>query len=157
MPVKGVIITLGLLFAIFTGCTSYVETVPESGIARPKPKETEEPDNRCDEKEDKRVVTLLVFGGWDDEVDEKKADNEYILEDEKAKMIAALFYNHEMQINDSPVSSAATLAFRIGEDYLNTSMEDLGTLSGRINGKLVTIELSDHEYESVYQIVSRYV
>ena len=61
-----------------------------------------------------------------------------------------------MQIIDSPLLSIATLTFQIGEDFLNTSMSDLGTLSGIINDEQVIIELSDWECEFVYQIVSQY-
>lgn len=86
----------------------------------------------------------------------KKEDYEFTLEDEQAKTIFNLFYNHEMQINDSPAESVETLAFQICEDRLGTSMGGLRTLSGRINGKLVTVELSDQEYETVYQIISQY-
>lgn len=156
MPVKRVIIAIGLLFAILTGCASHAEVERGGEITRPEPRETEEPADRCGEEAGKNVVTLLVFGSWNDETDAKNEDDEYILEDEQAQTIAGLFYNHEMQINDSPTSSAASLAFQIGEDYLNTSMSSLETLSGRIDGELVTIELSEQEYEAVYQIASQY-
>lgn len=80
----------------------------------------------------------------------------YVLKGEQAQAISNLFYDHEMQIIDSPLESIATLQFRIGEDLLCTSMGDLGTLDGRINGNLVVLELSGEEYEAVYQIVSPY-
>ncbi len=133
--------------------------LPETGEAEESAnRQGEEASDSCDTSTDagKNAVTLLVYGGWDDEADVKKEDHEFTLEDEQAQTITSLFYNHEMQINDSPAASVETLAFQIGEDRLGTSMGGLRTLSGRINGKLVTVELSDHEYESVYQIISQY-
>lgn len=125
---------IGLSFAILTGCvTPNVDTVTVP---------------------DENVVTLLIYGGWDYEKDVKNQDIEIALEDEWAQTIFDIFYNHEMQIIDSPPLSAATFAFKIGEDFLETSMGALKSLTGRINGKLVLVKLSDSEYDAVYQIIS---
>lgn len=125
---------IGLSFAILTGCvTPNVDTVTVP---------------------DENVVTLLIYSGWDYEKDVKDQDIEFALEDERAQTIFDIFYNHEMQIIDSPPLSAATFAFKIGEDFLETSMGALKSLTGRINGKLVLVKLSDSEYDAVYQIIS---
>lgn len=98
-------------------------------------------------EEDKNVVTLFVYDG---------RDEEYILENEQAETISNLFYNHEMELYDTPIENVKTLEFQIGEDTLSTSMGDLKTLNGTINGETVIVDLSDDEYEAVYQIASQY-
>lgn len=133
------------LFMLAAGCIYFSQAEPKGGITPPQAAGA-----------DKNAVTLLVYGGWDYEADVKKEDHEFVLEDGQAQTIRSLFYHHEMQIEESPSLSAETFAFQIGGDRLGTSMGGLRTLSGRINGKLVTVKLSDLEYESVYQIVSQY-
>lgn len=159
MLFKGTIIVSGLLFTILTSCGSHTEAESKGGIELSERKQVVESTNHHSDEDselhntdtvseaDKNAVTLLVCS---DKYDE------YFLEDEQAQTIVDLFYNHEMQIIDSPLLSIATLTFQIGEDFLNTSMSDLGTLSGIINDEQVTIELSDWECEAVYQIVSQY-
>lgn len=166
MLTKSAIIAIWSLLIILTGCVNHLQAELEGGITLPETGEAEESvdcqgedaSGTYDTNTDagKNTVILLVYGGWDDEADVKNEDNEFTIEDEQAQTITSLFYNHEVQINDSPTASVETLAFQIGEDRLGTSMGGLRTLSGRINGKLVTVELSDREYESVYQIVSQY-
>lgn len=146
------IIVIGLLVAVLTGCANYANIKPEAGIALPETKKAEEvvdlhSEESSDVKTGKNVVTLFIY--YD-------RDEEYILEDEQAQIISNLFYNHEMELCDTPIANVETLAFQIGEDTLSTSMGDLRTLDGTINGEAVIVELSDDEYEAVYQIVSQY-
>ena len=159
MLFKGTIIVSGLLFTILTSCGNHTEAESKGGIELSERKQVVESTNHHSDEDselydtdtvseaDKNAVTLLVHS---DKYDE------YFLEDEQAQTIVDLFYNHEMQIIDSPLLSIATLTFQIGEDFLNTSMSDLGTLSGIINDEQVIIELSDWECEFVYQIVLQY-
>lgn len=103
------------------------------------------------------AVILLVFGGADVSETQAGQDMEYTLSAEDAEAMFHLFYSHEKEVLDSPVESIATLEFQIGEDYLNTSMGAIKTLSGKVGGQLVMIRLSESECDEVYQIISRYV
>ena len=62
-----------------------------------------------------------------------------------------------MQLLDSPLLSVATLRIQFGENYLETSMDSLDTLSGILNGKLVVIKLEQDEYNALYEVVFRYI
>ena len=58
---------------------------------------------------------------------------------------------------DSPLESVATLQFRINDDYLYSSMDTLSVLSGRIQGELVLISLTENECEMIRQIITQLV
>lgn len=161
-------IVMGTLLVMLAGCVGQTETMFDDRSSLPENSKTEEFVDQTNEEAseynntdataetDADIVTLHIFGAWNDSEKRNEVD-EYVLEDEHAEVILDMFYNHEMQILDSPVESIATLQFGIGEDYLTTSMDALWSLSGRINGELVGIELNDSEYETVRWIVSQYV
>lgn len=146
---------------MLTGCADLTTEIPDADSILSESNKIDEASNHNNKQtaEDIQetpnhgeVVTLLIYGEWNDE----NRTTEYTLSDEYSQIIVDLFYNHERELLDSPVSSVGSLQFQIGEDFLTTSMSSLGTLSGRISGELVAIELSEGEYETVHQIISTY-
>lgn len=103
------------------------------------------------------AIILVEYHNWIDNDTQQNEFSEYTLSDDEADTIVNLFYNHEIMTVDSPIASVATLCFQCGEDYLTTSLDSLNILSGRINGELVVVFLSESEYKEVHQIVSQYV
>lgn len=100
--------------------------------------------------EGQEAVVLIVHGEGTQE------GSTYVLPQEQAQVIADLFCHHPRESLDSPVGSVGSVQFQIGQEMLSTSLDALDTLSGRVQGELVLIHLSEREYETVYQIVSQY-
>jgi hypothetical protein len=146
---------------MLTGCEGRITAIPVDESLLSTANETLAPPDHSnlpvsdDDSDD--VVTLLVYGDWDDEKNVKNEDVKYTLLDKHSVIITELFNNHEKEISGSPIESIASLQFQVGADYLATSMGSLGTLSGRIGGELVVMELDESECETIYQIISTYV
>lgn len=151
-----------------TGCASPAAEPPDDDSALSENSKTDEAPGHssaqtAEAKDDTEespafsdAVTLLIYGGWNEEEDIKNDDTEYTLSNEHSELIIGLFTDHEREPLDSPTLDAVTLQFQIGEDHLATSMGSRGTLSGRIGGELVAVTLNESEWETVQQIISAY-
>ena len=171
------IILIGGLLVMLTGCISDKTEMSNSNPTLPRNIEfadlsgsTMQTENKeststitsdCDEsetiKDSNHSAVLILYGGWDNTLDVKYEDEEYVLSAENTEKIADLFYNHEKQVLDSPLESVATLQFRMNDDYLYSSMDTLSVLSGRIQGELVLISLTENECEMIRQIITQIV
>ena len=81
---------------------------------------------------------------------------EYTLSIEESEFIRKLFYNHEKRVTEFLSDSVSTVYFRIGNDFLYTSMAD-DTMEGSINWEFVRIELSEAERQQLREIVEMHV
>lgn len=159
-----VLLSVGLL-AMLVGCTSgdpptlresepeltgNMESLETSGNGETQPQEETNNGSAPANEEEWDEVVLTLHG------DGAQGDSTHVLPREQAQVIADLFYHHPRESLGTPVDSVGSVQFQIGQDILTTSVDALETLSGRVQGELVLIHLSAHEYETVHQIVSQY-
>lgn len=167
-----------LFVGIIMGCfspvvfclTSFAETleiVPTEGSATHLDGDEKEQDKltsgedslNADQNKDTALDRMVTVYVSEFEYDESKEDwgNEYTLEQRDAEAVMEVLDGAQMQLLDSPLLSVATLRIQFGENYLETSMDSLDTLSGILNGKLVVIKLEQDEYNALYEVVFRYI
>ncbi len=108
------------------------------------------------EKERKEFATLYVYGALSVESIAKDGCLEYTLSSEDSDVIITLFYNHEKETLETPLECISTIEFRLGDDYLATSLNGINVLSGRIDGNLVAMYLGEDESSLLKQLVYTY-
>lgn len=101
-------------------------------------------------------ATLHVYGVLSGEGIAEDGRCEYTLSSEDSNVIIALFYSREKETLETPLDCISTIEFRLGEDYLGTSLNDINVLSGRIDGKLVAVYLDEDESSILKQLVYTY-
>lgn len=101
-------------------------------------------------------ATLYVYGALSGEGIAEDGRCEYTLSSEDSNVIIALFYSKEKETLETPLDCISTIEFRLGEDYLGTSLNDINVLSGRIDGKLVAVYLDEDESSILKQLVYTY-
>ena len=129
---------------------------PTGELVKPDDAEKEHPDSTDAAADAEQNAPVLIVYGWD-EITVKRDDRVFPLDSQQAEFITELFYNHESEILEGPISLATTVQFKIGEDYLATSHGANGTLDGTVNGELVMLELEQDEWDTVCQIVSHFL
>lgn len=159
-----------ILFVVVFCLTSFAEAleiVPTEGSATHLDGDEKEQDKltsgedslNADQNKDTALDRMVTVYVSEFEYDESKEDwgNEYTLEQRDAEVVMEVLDGAQMQLLDSPLLSVATLRIQFGENYLETSMDSLDTLSGILNGKLVVIKLEQDEYNALYEVVFRYI
>ena len=101
-------------------------------------------------------ATLYVYGALSGEGIAEDGRCEYTLSSEDSNVIIALFYSQEKETLETPLDCISTIEFRLGEDYLGTSLNNINVLSGRIDGKLVAVYLDEDESSILKQLVYTY-
>ena len=128
--------------------TTLSETQTETEAEDTQSSETNLPEETSiDGKENIRFT--VVF--YDD------TKSEFILTKEETETIKKFFYNHEMTIIDSPLDRIGPMMFYLGDDVLSTHSLGLSFLDGIIDGKYVTVKLSDAECREFQSIIESYV
>lgn len=146
------LVLMGALVLLFAGCSEAhtsesVNSVSEDVFHR---------DEQNFDTTQRETVTLLLYDGWQESETEESGNNAYTLTEEDSNTVIDLFYNHKKETVDTPLDSISTVEFRIGNDYLTTSLGDIATLSGRIDGSLVVFSLNENERNLLQQLVCKY-
>jgi len=129
------ILITGVLLVTLIGCTNQkMETCFSAPLTSPVEENTagelpQTPDGEIlpgeDDHHSQEVILRIC--------DRNETESEYILTEEHGQNIIELFYNHEIEILDSPLKSDTPIVFNIGNDHFGTSIESLG-LFGVLDG-----------------------